>query len=331
MSNTFTSIVQRVARILFFGILIWLLVRILFFQVAQIPSASMRGTLSEGDYILINKLAYGARLPITPLSFPFGEQKRFIDWLQLPYLRLLGYTDIKKNDVIIFNLPSENGMPIDIKTQYVKRCVALPGDTLELISGEVFVNRIKAPSVFSAKYNYLAIGSLDTSVLKNLHIEKDHRTIDNVHHTFLISKLEAASLIKMGYSLQRKIYDKEFYNPTFFPNDSRFKWNYDYVGPLIMPKEGDSVNINVNNLSIYVRLLTVYENNTVTIRNDSVLINNHYSLYYKFKQNYYFVLGDNRYQSIDSRYWGFVPENHIIGKASILIFSRKAKSFSFIK
>jgi len=330
LQNKASFYFQKAARALFWGILVWLLLRSFFLQVALIPSASMRGTLKEGDHILVNKLAYGARVPITPLSFPFGNEKRFVDWIQLPYWRLPGYSEIKRNDILVFNLPSEDNLPPDMKTQYVKRCVALPGDTLEIINGEVFINSKRKEDATTIKYRYSAGGSIDPTVLKKLGIEEDHHSPDKVHHTFFITGYETDSLQRHGYLLLKNTSGKGAYNPALFPNDPQLKWNIDYFGPVVMPKEGDSIQINQANFSIYKRLLTVYEKRTVMLKNDSLFIDQHFTPYYSFTQNYYFTLGDNRYLSTDSRYWGFVPEDHIIGKASLLLFAN-GKLFSTLK
>ena len=131
--------INRLAKIIFYSFLIWLLLHLFFFQISRIPSASMKNTLIEGDYILVNKLAYGSRISITPLSFPFGNDKIFSDLVQLPYMRLPGYDSVCRNDMIVFNSPQQTELPVDERRLYVKRCVALPGDTLLIDSGRVYV------------------------------------------------------------------------------------------------------------------------------------------------------------------------------------------------
>ena len=154
-------------RIAFWSLLLWLFVRIFIFQSFQIPSSSMHPTLVEGDHIFVNKLAYGARIPITPLSLPIG--KTYIDWIQIPYLRLPGFSSVKRNDIIVFNYPMEDEAPIDEKKEYVKRCIGLPGDTIKIKNGIVTINHELAAITFEPLYKYhvLLKSSSNKHILKN--------------------------------------------------------------------------------------------------------------------------------------------------------------------
>ncbi len=247
----------------------------------------MHQTLLEGDYIIVNKLAYGARVPITPLSLSFGNKHLFFDWLTLPYIRIPGYSTVCRNDIIVFNFPLEEGLPIDERLQYVKRCIGLPGDSVFISKGQVFINgeELKEPEKIS------------------------------------LEKLAVAP---------------DSYSPNIFPNSSVVKWNVDYFGPLYVPKCGDSISLTTKNVTLYKRIIEKFENNTLVNKNDSIYINGQYTQTYVFKMNYYFTLGDNRHSSIDSRFWGFVPENHLIGKASFILFSsnntpsQKSRTFSSV-
>ena len=258
-------------RVIFWSLILWLSIRIFVFQVFKIPTSSMNNTLKEGDYILVNKLAYGTRIPITPLALPFGTI--YSDAIQLPYLRLLGYSSVNYNDIIVFNFPLEDELPVDCRQEYVKRCVGLPGDTLQLKKGVVFINQKKNSDPDSILFLY------------------------NANH-------------------QRILIDSSAYSPDVFPNSSSIKWNADYFGPLYIPKKGEHILLNKKNMFLYKRVISIYENNALVVRNDSVFINDCYRMTYTFKMNYYFAMGDNRYNSIDSRFWGFVPENHLIGRVS---------------
>jgi signal peptidase I len=264
--------INKALRYLFFTFLIWLFIHLFMFQVMHIDSASMRNTLYEGDNIVVNKMAYGARIPITPLSLPFSGSDAFVDWIKLPYMRFFGYSHIVRNDVMVFNLPTDDKVPVDERELYVKRCVALPGDVFEMDSGRILIN--------------------DELLQEKI----------NLPNGFRVSS-------------------KKAYNPNFFPNNSRFKWNLDYFGPLTIPKKGDSVGLNINNIDLYSKIISVYEGNTLEIKKDDIYINGKKVATYTFKMNYYFVLGDNRHNSIDSRYWGFVPEDHIIGRVSMVLYS----------
>jgi len=274
------SYINEVLKVFLLAFFIWLVLRLFMFQVLYIDSASMQTALFEGDYIVVNKMAYGARLPITPLSLPFSNSKSFLNWIHLPYLRLPGYTHISRNDVMVFNMPTEDYLPIDERELYIKRCVALPGDTVKIDSARIFINNKMQPDIQTT----------------------------------------------MGF----RVYSKNTYNPNFFPNDFRFKWSLDYFGPIAVPKKGDSVKLSMDNLNLYKRIIRTYENNKLEIKGTDIFINGIKASKYIFKMNYYFVMGDNRHNSIDSRYWGFVPEDHIIGKASMLLYS-SIKDTSIIK
>jgi len=229
----------------------------------------MNSTLVEGDYIVVNKLVYGARIPITPLSLPFGHT--YVDWIEIPYTRIFGFSDIKRNDIIVFNFPLETELPIDHRQEYVKRCIALAGDTIQLKKGIVSVNGKRLKDVLTL-------------------------------------------LVPRDANGKRTFIDSSFFNPAIFPNSSSFRWNADHFGPLIVPKKGNRIALTSNNLTFYKRIIEVYENNTLEVKGGKVYVNSIFQKSYVFKMDYYFVMGDNRSNSVDSRFWGFVPEDHLIGK-----------------
>lgn len=241
----------------------------------------MSKALTGGDYIYINKLAYGARIPITPLSLPIGTA--YVDWIQIPYCRIPGYSNVHYNDVLVFNFPMENDVPVDERQEYVKRCVALPGDTLQIIKGNIFINN----------KDYTEATIIDADSIQPI--------------------------------------DSSVYSPSVFPHSAQIKWNADNFGPLYIPKKGENILLNPENVLLYQTAIEKHENNSLTIRSDSVFINSVYSTTYTFKMNYYFVMGDNRYNSIDSRFWGFVPVDHLIGKASFIISSKDKGVFTLIR
>jgi signal peptidase I len=267
-------------QIVFWSMILWLFAHIFIFQTSLIPTPSMKPTLNEGDYIIVNKLAYGPRIPITPLSLPIGNT--YLDWIQLPYMRIPGYSSVKHNDVIVFNYPMDDDLPIDERKGYVKRCVGLPGDTIKMKNGSLSINdeKITEPSTIFHKY----------------------------------------------------IIDSSIYSPAYFPNRSEIKWNADNFGPLYIPEKGKNILLTKKNITLYQRVIEKYENNILKIKNDSVFINDNYRMTYTFKMNYYFVMGDNRSNSVDSRFWGFVPEDHLIGKASYILSTSSASlKFTGIK
>ncbi len=293
----------------------------------------MHGTLFEGDYVVINKLAYGARLPITPLSLQLGGEKRYLDWIQIPYLRFFGFSDIKRNDVIAFNYALTDDMPIDLREEYIKRCVALPGDTLQITGGKVYVNSVMDEPPFIYKnYSIKSERAIDTLLLKRLRIMAGP-SADQSNYNFFMSAVQADSLYKLKYisSITLQPYSKEYYHPAVFPNYGALHWNYDFFGPLYIPREGDSILLDKINVSIYQRIIERFEEEKFSFKNDTAFINDKATLYYTFKNNYYFVIGDNRYNSTDSRNWGFIPESHIIGRADLILYSSQSSDRSFLK
>lgn len=323
-------------RLLFGGFFLWLIIRSFFFQVMYIPSSSMRSTLHEGDYILVNKLAYGPRMPVTLFSLPFSGSEIHLDWVEFSYRRIPGYSDVKRDDVIVFNLPG-GSLPIDLRRPYIKRCMALPGDSMAVFNGEVFVNGKKAmrPNWSQQRYVIELKNCIDPPALfDQLGIKHPEISPDRIHYTLLLSddqlnRLRATR--KVGAFALDRIQQKSF-NIRLFPHDPDFKWNADFYGPLYIPEKGKSVQLNSKNISLYRTIIIDHEKNKLEMIHDSLFINSKYAPSYTFRQNYFFVMGDNRYDSEDSRYWGFVPESHIIGKASLLLTtSGEADNFSLIR
>lgn len=295
---------NRLFKFLFYSFLLWLFIRVFIFQVSQIPSDSMEYTLIEGDRVIVNKSAYGVRLPITPLSASFLSKSFFIDWLKLPYFRLPGYSSVKRNDIVVFNFPLESDLPIDERKEYIKRCVGIPSDTLTIKNGVLYINNdlFQERQLISETY------------------------ILNSKECFL-PKYVADSFLIQKASIRRNTIDSTRYSPDVFPNTSSIKWNADNFGPLYIPQKGNTLSLNTKNIHLYERIIQQYEHNALRITTDAIYINNKKVFAYTFKMNYYFVIGDNRYNSNDSRFWGFVPEDHLIGKASFLIYSSKKISY----
>lgn len=321
----------------FFGVII---LKAFFFEPFAIPSDSMSGTLLSGDYVVVNKVAFGARLPMTLFTIPFTHQsvfgmKSYSDWPQWPYMRLPGYGGIEHNDVIVFNFPAEElfpmdtvsrNYPIDHRTHFIKRCIGLPGDTLQITSKNVFINGEEAGVPVNAMFNYVI--KIDTVRVDSVNLESLGMIRESFQgkYAFCTTTMKPATADSLRLnpkiiSVEPELSPPGSFDEQVFPHEEKLSWNLDNYGPLIIPKVGSTITLNVDSFSMWERIIVDYEHNEVTVKGDSIFINGKYSTTYTFKMNYYFVMGDNRHFSMDSRYWGFVPEDHIVGIATMILFS----------
>jgi signal peptidase I len=315
------SWLSRYTRLLLIGFIGWLVVRHFIVQGMHIPSSSMEGTLHEGDYVYVNKLAYGPRLPITPLAIPFTD--KWVDWLQLPYYRLPGFADVQLNDVIVFNLPTDTALPVDRRQLYIKRCVGLPGDSLVISRGIITVNGNVVNDGSHIMHLYTVAlkkpGNPD-ALFTRFGIKGKFPSADQVHYAVRMTQHQADSLAQSGEtnSVASSLLDADRYDYKMFPQNTSksYRWNLDNFGPVIVPAAGKTIALTLNNIHLYKDAISIHEGNTLENRNDSIYINGAFAPSYTFQMNYYFVMGDNRYDSYDSRYWGFVPESHVVGRAS---------------
>ena len=355
-----------------------------------IPTGSLEKTLRVGDFLLVSKFHYGARIPSTVVSLPMVhdtipiiKSRSYLKKPQLPYLRIPGFQEIKNNDIVVFNWPAdtvrrffvkEKGVikPTDKKSNYVKRAIGIPGDSLEIRDGIVYLNgkennlpdRAKPlftyivksnEGVSSSKLINLKVnGFIRKFIIKNLstdtyaEISKYILSIsNNGENEYLIYTTDKGIPIKLVRKLSleiSEIIDKEkeislthidaikiknsnqfdtIYrvieetkssNSIFFPNNKRFSWNNDHFGPLYIPKAGDKIDLNIKTLPLYKKIITDYEFNDLKVIDEDILINGIKENEYVFKQDYYWMMGDNRYNSEDSRVWGFVPFDHVLGR-----------------
>ncbi len=360
--------------------------KILFFEAYKIPTSSMEETLLAGDFIFVNKLTYGPRLPETPLAFPFyhnklpSGKKSYSERIKLPHKRLRGFSQVKRNDVIVFNFPEGDTMvveypgqnyyslvrqygrdymlsefdiithPVDKRENYIKRCIGLPGDTIQIINGETMVNgklRAKLP-LQKFKYYVTTTGApLPDDLLDSLKILKTSVTYNPVNslHVLYLAEKNVNSLKAYPTVQSIKQYSEpmlSFQNQEIFPHSNDYRWTGDNFGPIKVPARGDSIPLDHLILPLYQRVIGVYEGNDLQLKEGEIFINGEKLTHYVFKLDYYFVMGDNHHNSADSRYWGFVPEDHLLGKAVNIWFSiepdkslldglRKERIFSPIK
>ena len=372
-----------------FAVILATIVHTYFIQPYIIPTGSLEKSLKVGDFLFVSKFHYGARVPQTAISFPMVHDtivgtgiRSYFNKPQIPYLRLPGFEKIKRNEIVTFSWPAdtvrqffvkEKGVkkPIDKKSNYVKRCVAIPGDTLQIINGIIHINGEISEMPFRAKpiFKYTAYNSkgISTSKLSQLDLDFQRKfKVSNINNNKLklilpytlqilnrnpnnfiivtgskgipyeirskgrivlteisdysldlfLTKNEAKTISNSNLmdSLIRNYNKVKSYNTQYFPNDIKYNWNEDNFGPVVIPKKDDQVILNKKNLPIYKKLIRDYEKNSLTLENNTIRINNTTTNIYKFKQDYYWMMGDNRYRSEDSRSWGFVPEDHIVGK-----------------
>ena len=373
-----------------FAIVIATIVHNYFLQPFVIPTGSLEKTLRVGDFLLVSKFHYGARVPSTVVTLPMVHDtipiiktRSYLKSPQLPYIRIPGFQEIKNNDIVVFNWPAdtvrrffvkEKGVikPRDKKSNYVKRALGIPGDTIEIKDGIIFINSKKnvlpdrAKPIFT--YNIKSNEGVSSNKLKELGIEGFVRkfiiknlsqisyeeisnyilsisnTNDNEYlvytddsgiplsiireNNLIISELiDSSREISLTYqdafkiensnvfdTIYRVTQSKDVSNLNFFPNNKNFNWNNDYMGPIYIPKKGDKIDLSLDNLPLYKKIIKDYEFNDIVISNGRIIINSKEQDSYTFKQDYYWMMGDNRYNSEDSRVWGFVPFDHVLGK-----------------
>jgi signal peptidase I len=324
-----------------FAVIASTIIRGLLFSAYAIPSGSMEGTLLTGDYLFVSKISYGPRLAITPISVPFleptvGNIKTYWDGIKLPYFRLPGLSDVKKGDIVVFNKPEEAdpsyNRPIDERTCLIKRCQATPGDMLTIVNAQVYINGKAAPNAEKSQTSYEVITNrteINPQVFQDMNIEiigqKDASTFEMIIPKDALATFKSFSNVK---SVTPVVQPAGKYDASIFPHNERFKWNQDNFGPLVLPKRGWKVPLNDSTMILYRRAIELYENNKLEIKGKDIIINGKKADSYTFKMNYYWMMGDNRHNSLDCRFWGYVPEDHIVGKAIVTWFSTDStKSF----
>ncbi len=348
-----------------FAVIAATLIRFFIMEAFTIPTPSMEQSLLVGDFLFVSKFHYGARTPATPLQIPLTHQKiwftnipSYSDAVQLPQYRLPGFTSIKRNDVVVFNVPGipennidESGFmkpesqwidyPVDLKTNYIKRCVGLPGDTLSVVDTQVMINGepIENPEEMQFAYDVVSDQQLNERALENLGVDFPNSMGMRGNKVLYVWSLTAAEKEKLEeQTFIREItphYDNKDnqYQEGVFPEAPEFyPWNQDWFGPLWIPSEGATIPVNRKTLALYGNTIKLYDlNNEVRIEDDKLYIDGQEVTEYTFNQDYYFMMGDNRHNSLDSRFWGFVPANHVVGKGFFIWLSLDPNESFFSK
>jgi len=368
-----STLIEWVDAIIF-AVIAATLIRMFFIEAYTIPTSSMEKSLLIGDYLFVSKVSYGPKLPNTPIAFPFVHHtlpfsktaKSFIEWPRWSYKRIAGLGDIKRDDVVVFNFPEGDTVvlqdqnssyyslvrvygrdyiwnnsdiitrPVDKRENYIKRCIGIPGDTIQVVHGQLKVNGKNQEQIKKMQYNYYI--KTNGTPINPMHFERigisvadqSYNSNGGVYTLPLTS--EAYDKIKSFSNvvdiIKYENTNPEYYTKMIFPHDSRYPWTEDNFGPLWIPKKGTTVKLTLDNLPIYQRIIDLYENNDLKIKENTIYINGEIASSYTFKMNYYFMMGDNRHNSADSRFWGFVPEDHVVGKALFIWLSLdKEKGF----
>ena len=387
---TATTKVGDTVSSLVFAVVVATFVHTYFIQPFTIPTPSLEKSLLVGDFLFVSKFHYGARTPMTPIAAPMVHDtlpllkiKSYTMWPQLPYFRFPALQKIKNNDIVVFNWPADTlfnmykntniryDKPIDKKTNYVKRCVGIAGDSLQIKNGNIFINGKLSELPLRAKpqffYTLITKNPLDQSFLNNFGITEtatlfkiETKIFDNtVIQKFLVDNSVSLTEIQrdatgvtvaLSNNFTQDLFDKlnlqsatnctninltkEKFNELkqdpnvislkqyinapsneVFPKNQNLNWSIDNYGPIYIPKAGATVSLTPKSLPFYKKIITEYEGpNKVKVLGNDVFINDKKEATYTFKQDYFWMMGDNRHNSLDARYFGYTPEDHIVGK-----------------
>jgi signal peptidase I len=317
----------------------------------------MENSLLVGDFLFVSKFHYGTRTTTTPIQVPLTHQKiwftnlkSYSEAIKLPQYRLPGLSHVKREDVVVFNVPPKGlndgiDYPVDLKTNYIKRCVGIPGDSVKIVDKQVYANgtALENPPDMQLSYSVISSSAISERNLEKLGLGPEdiesgsHQQNGTVYYEMWLTKSKAEEMKALSYikSVTEKPDDPNVdsrgilpYNSLYFIGDhlrdtARLtNWTANNFGPLWIPKEGATIPINRETLALYGTTIALYDHNEdVKIEGEKLTIDGQEVKEYTFKQNYYFMMGDNRHNSLDSRYWGFVPEDHIVGKAFFIWLS----------
>lgn len=371
------SVIREWADAIVFAVVAATLIRIFVAEAYMIPTESMEKTLLVGDFLFVSKFHYGARIPNTPIAMPFVhhtipvlDSKSYVEWIKLPYKKLPGFQDVKRNDMVVFNFPAGDTVvlefqsqspyydivrqvaeinkvdynsarqyvwqnfhvitrPVDKRENYIKRCVGVPGDKIEVKDGVLYVNDALAYQPENMYMPYNLVLNENANLTADMMKELQMTSVSSEPNGPPTSHMQQFVTLKGAKELEEKHITKALtlditpkgqkqqpFPQAIFPNRLDLQiWNVDNFGPVYVPKKGTTIPLNDSVYAQYARAIHVYEGNEVTQQNGKFYINGQEASTYTFKMDYYWMMGDNRHNSQDSRFWGFVPEDHIVGKA----------------
>ena len=305
--------------------------RLFVLEIVSIPSGSMENTLMPGDNVLVSKLNYGPALPRSPYQIPWinliwylqSDNKNQSDSIYWSFNRLNGFERIKQGDILVFRHPLWGKW----NNYFIKRCIGMPGDTVVIKGGNVFTNDRKIDVHENIKQTYLVkTNNLEVfnHLADSLHLEIQDESLkeENKNRNVFLTEIQRSRLLKYPFiqSVSMTETEKDTLNAVF-PNNKNFEWTIDDFGPLVVPRKEMRISMNRENYIVYHRTFSSLENKNIKSANGVFYINDQEEKNYDFRHNYYFMLGDNRHNSIDSRFWGFVPEEYVVGKATMILFS----------